>query len=107
MHSEIEQDRPGNCPIRGMALEPKTPVGAGGEENSELQDMTRRFWMGAFLALPVMARVFRTPVWQIRAHKSADLLAQMREKAANDPAVAGMPEQPSSRGRGTTACQAP
>jgi len=53
MHPQIEQDHPGNCPICGMALEPKT-VGAGGEEeNAELRDMTRRFWIGAALSLPV------------------------------------------------------
>jgi Cu+-exporting ATPase len=53
MHPQIEQDHPGNCPICGMALEPKT-VGAGGaEENVELRDMTRRLWIGAALSLPV------------------------------------------------------
>jgi Cu+-exporting ATPase len=36
-----------------MALEPKTPIGIGGEENTELRDMTRRFWIGAALSLPV------------------------------------------------------
>ncbi len=52
MHPQIEQDHPGACPICGMALEPKT-VSAGPEENHELRDMTRRFWIGAALALPV------------------------------------------------------
>lgn len=52
MHPQIEQDHPGTCPICGMALEPKT-VSAGPEENHELRDMTRRFWIGAALALPV------------------------------------------------------
>src|SRR5437868_4986949 len=68
MHPEIEQDHPGNCPICGMALEPKTPIGAAEEENPELRDMTRRFWIGAVLALPVfvlgMAHVFpNAPTW--------------------------------------------
>src|SRR6266567_2893634 len=68
MHPEIEQDHPGNCPICGMALEPKTPSGVGEEENAELRDMTRRFWIGAVLALPVfvlgMAHVFpNAPIW--------------------------------------------
>jgi len=56
MHPQIEQDHPGDCPICGMALEPKTPLsGAAGtaEENAELRDMTRRFWIGAALTLPV------------------------------------------------------
>jgi Cu+-exporting ATPase len=67
MHPEIEQDHPGNCPICGMALEPKTPIG-GEEENAELRDMTRRFWIGAALALPVfilaMVHLFpNAPMW--------------------------------------------
>ncbi|WP_148218212.1 heavy metal translocating P-type ATPase [Opitutus terrae] len=52
MHPQIEQDRPGSCPICGMALEPKT-VSAAPEDNAELRDMTRRFWIGAALTLPV------------------------------------------------------
>jgi P-type Cu+ transporter len=53
MHSEIEQDHPGNCPICGMTLEPNSPVAGGDEENAELRDMTRRFWFGAALSAPV------------------------------------------------------
>ena len=53
MHPQIEQDHPGNCPICGMALEPKTAVAGGEEENAELRDMTRRFWIGGALSLPV------------------------------------------------------
>ena len=53
MHPEIEQNAPGNCPICGMALEPKTISSADVEENTELIDMTRRFWNGAVLTLPV------------------------------------------------------
>jgi Cu+-exporting ATPase len=49
MHPQIEQDHPGNCPICGMALEPKTPGSSGEEENGELRDMSRRFWIGAML----------------------------------------------------------
>jgi Cu+-exporting ATPase len=54
MHPEIEWDHPGNCPICGMALEPKSPVAGGEEENAELRDMTRRFWIGLALAIPVL-----------------------------------------------------
>jgi P-type Cu+ transporter len=53
MHPEIEQDHPGDCPICGMALEPKTVSPEAEEEDGELRDMTRRFWIGAALALPV------------------------------------------------------
>ncbi|MEY4939814.1 MAG: hypothetical protein RIQ93_1549 [Verrucomicrobiota bacterium] len=54
MHPQIQQDHPGDCPICGMALE-ATGVPASGEENHELVDMTRRFWVSAALALPVFA----------------------------------------------------
>ncbi len=53
MHPEIEQDKPGNCPICGMALEPKTISAASPEDDAELTDMTRRFWIGAALTLPI------------------------------------------------------
>jgi Cu+-exporting ATPase len=53
MHPQIQQDKPGNCPICGMALEPKTLVAGPEEENAEARDMTRRFWISAGLSLPV------------------------------------------------------
>ncbi len=52
MHPEIVMPGPGSCPICGMALEPME-IGAEDEENPELRDMTRRFWVGAALATPV------------------------------------------------------
>ena len=54
MHPEVRQDHPGSCPKCGMALEP-VDVSAGSDEggNAELKDMTRRFRIGAALALPV------------------------------------------------------
>jgi P-type Cu+ transporter len=54
MHPQIEQDHPGNCPICGMTLEPKSPVGGGGEDDAELRDMSRRFWIGLALTIPVL-----------------------------------------------------
>jgi P-type Cu+ transporter len=54
MHPEVQQDHPGNCPKCGMTLEPKMATAAThDEENAELRDMTRRFWIGAVLTLPV------------------------------------------------------
>jgi P-type Cu+ transporter len=53
MHPEIERDQPGDCPICGMALELKTISADSAQDNSELRDMTRRFWIGAALTLPV------------------------------------------------------
>jgi Cu+-exporting ATPase len=51
MHPEIVQDHPGDCPKCGMALEPRSVTPQ--EDTSELDDMTRRFWLSAVLALPV------------------------------------------------------
>jgi P-type Cu+ transporter len=53
MHPEIVRDRPGSCPICGMALEPRT-VTLADEANPELADMTRRLWVGAALSLPLV-----------------------------------------------------
>ncbi len=50
MHPQIVRNEPGSCPICGMALEPRN---APSEDNTELNDMTRRFWVSAALALPV------------------------------------------------------
>ncbi|HEY7689326.1 MAG TPA: heavy metal translocating P-type ATPase, partial [Dongiaceae bacterium] len=53
MHPEIRQVGPGTCPICGMALEP-AEVAAGDAPNPELIDMTRRFWIGGILTLPIL-----------------------------------------------------
>ena len=52
MHPEIISDKPGACPICGMGLEPMAPSAAA-DDQSELDDLTRRFWIGAVLTLPV------------------------------------------------------
>jgi Cu+-exporting ATPase len=54
MHPQIRQSAPGSCPICGMALE---PLITSTEEapNEELQDMSRRFWAGLILAIPLFA----------------------------------------------------
>jgi Cu+-exporting ATPase len=53
MHPEIVRNEPGSCPICGMALEPRTPT-AGHAENTELRDMTRRFWLATALTVPLV-----------------------------------------------------
>jgi Cu+-exporting ATPase len=53
MHPQIVRDQPGACPICGMALEPMTVTVA--DTNPELDSMTRRFWIGAALTLPLLA----------------------------------------------------
>jgi P-type Cu+ transporter len=67
MHPEIRQPGPGSCPICGMALEPVIP-GAETGPSPELIDMTRRFWIGLVLTLPVFtlemgAHVFGSHNW--------------------------------------------
>ena len=54
MHPQIRQVGPGACPICGMALEPELASADSGP-NAELADMTRRFWIGGVLSLPVLA----------------------------------------------------
>jgi Cu+-exporting ATPase len=61
MHPEIVRAEPGSCPICGMALEPRTvPVE---EENPELRDMTRRFWVSLALTAPLLAIAMGSMVW--------------------------------------------
>jgi len=54
MHPEVVQEGAGSCPACGMALEPSV-VSLEEPPNPELVDMTRRFWGGAALGLPVFA----------------------------------------------------
>ncbi len=53
MDPQIIQDKPGPCPICGMALEPMTV--SLDDKNPELDDMTRRFWIAAALTAPLLA----------------------------------------------------
>lgn len=52
MHPEIVREQPGSCPICGMALEPRV-ITLDVEENHELKDMRRRFWLSCAFAIPV------------------------------------------------------
>ena len=54
MHPQIRQTGPGTCPICGMTLEPEVATATTGP-SAELIDMTRRFWIGLVLTLPVLA----------------------------------------------------
>jgi Cu+-exporting ATPase len=54
MHPQVRQLGPGHCPICGMALEPVVATGQTGS-SPELRDMTRRFWIGTALTVPVFA----------------------------------------------------
>ena len=59
MHPQILQDRPGNCPICGMALE---PVVASAAPSPELADFTRRMWVSAAAAVPLVILTMGGPV---------------------------------------------
>ena len=61
MHPEIIQDHPGSCPKCGMALEAVTVEAE--EDTSELDDMTRRFWVSAILAIPVFFSAMAAEFW--------------------------------------------
>jgi len=55
MHPEVVADRPGACPICGMALEPLVPVADEDASDPELASMTRRFFVSVALSVPVFA----------------------------------------------------
>jgi len=54
MHPEIVRSEPGSCPICGMALEPRDVPADDDAANPELSDMTRRFWLAAAFAIPLV-----------------------------------------------------
>ena len=56
MHPEVRQDKPGHCPICGMALEP-AGIALSDKPDPELADMTRRFWIAAALSVPLLVKV--------------------------------------------------
>jgi Cu+-exporting ATPase len=53
MHPQIEQDHPGDCPICGMALEPKAAASET-EDDSEARSLARKFWLGVILTVPIL-----------------------------------------------------
>jgi Cu+-exporting ATPase len=80
MHPEVVQDGPGTCPKCGMALEPMIPQ-AGADDDSELRDMTRRFWVALALTLPVFVLTMapmipgvKFPHWLMEAANWAGLV---------------------------------
>jgi len=91
MHPEIIRNAPGSCPICGMALEPMT-VWEEAEDNPELHDMTRRFWWGVMLGVPLVA-VAMAPMFGALAHTISPRLVAWIEFALATPIVlwAGKP----------------
>jgi P-type Cu+ transporter len=77
MHPEIVRPEPGSCPICGMALEPRT-VTASSEENPELRNMTRRFWISLVLTTPLLAIAMGSMLWPDFFVRRVDTLAGYR-----------------------------
>lgn len=75
MHPEIVRDAPGPCPICGMALEPILP---SDEPSEELTDFTRRMWISAAAAVPLivltMGELVALPVRDWIGHQTASYL---------------------------------
>jgi Cu+-exporting ATPase len=76
MHPEVRQVGPGSCPICGMALEPVLPTADAGPD-PELADMTRRFWIGLALTVPLFVLDMAGHVFDLHyfiEHASANLI---------------------------------
>src|ERR1017187_3991078 len=86
MHPQIVRLGPGSCPICGMALEPRT-VTATQEENPELRDMTRRFWVGVVLTAPLLVIAMASMFWPHLSQNVA-LLLTLQSKLSNLPWLA-------------------
>jgi Cu+-exporting ATPase len=76
MHPEIVRTAPGACPICGMALEPRT-ASAEEEENPELKEMRRRFWVSLVLTIPLLIAAMGEyfPGWPLNHVLSAQILS--------------------------------
>ncbi len=74
MHPEIIRDGPGDCPICGMALEPRT-VKLGDSDDAHLRNTTRRFWLSALLTLPLFATAMAEMLWGERLRHAMDARA--------------------------------
>ncbi len=68
MDPEVLEAKPGPCPICGMALEPRV-VTAAEEANPELEDMTRRFRVAAFLTVPLLVLAMGAMVPALQVHR--------------------------------------
>jgi P-type Cu+ transporter len=83
MHPEVVRDRPGNCPICGMALELRT-VTAEDAENPELKSMTRRLWIGAVLTVPLLGMMILDV---LPGHRMGGVVAEWLQFALATPVV--------------------
>lgn len=74
MHPEVRQEGPGECPKCGMALEPAVIDIDAAEDTSELDDMSRRFWIGLVFTAPVFITAMsemipNNPISYVLSHK--------------------------------------
>ena len=93
MHPQIREEKPGNCPLCGMTLEPLVAT-AEATPNAELIDMTRRLWVGAVLALPVFVLEMGGHIPALGLHRLVPpIIATWVEFALSTPVVlwAGWP----------------
>jgi Cu+-exporting ATPase len=77
MHPQVRQVGPGSCPICGMALEP-AEVSLEQRPNEELIDMTRRFWVGLAITLPVVVLEMGGHLFDLHALVSAEMSAWLQ-----------------------------
>ncbi len=77
MHPQVRQVGPGSCPICGMALEP-AEVSLEQGPNEELIDMTRRFWVGLAITLPVVVLEMGGHLFDLHALVSAQMSAWLQ-----------------------------
>jgi Cu+-exporting ATPase len=92
MHPEIRQVGPGSCPICGMALEPELATADSGP-NPELADMTRRFWIGLVLTVPVFVLEMGAHLFPALLHAIPSGISNWVQLAFATPVVlwAGLP----------------
>lgn len=76
MHPQIRRAGPGSCPLCGMALEPLQPAVESGA-SPELRDMSRRFWFGAVLALPIVILDMAGEVRALNLHQLVSPIASV------------------------------
>ncbi|MCB9772651.1 MAG: heavy metal translocating P-type ATPase [Candidatus Omnitrophica bacterium] len=66
MHPEIRQDHPGDCPKCGMHLEPFNLTGEENEDQQETRSLSRKFWIGLTLAVPLVLLVVGEMILALR-----------------------------------------
>ncbi|WP_227511225.1 copper-transporting P-type ATPase [Psychrobacter sp. P11G3] len=90
MHPEVRDVENSGCPICGMALEPET-LTIGEEDTSELDDMTRRFWVCTVLTVPlliyVMSGMFDVNVVNFSQYGISSQILQWAELVLATPVV--------------------